>query len=116
MRVIASFGSSVEDIARYGCSQLAAMVAKTLFKSKVEEAVKAVASAKNRLSELEAELAIQKLPRRGFSWELSEREVEDLELRVELAEGQVNVAMGQHDAVLTAKNRCYWEIAIGSMY
>ena len=116
MRVIAPFGSFVEDIANHGCSRIASRFVDVLFSAKIAQAVRRVTAAKSRLSKLETELKLQELPRRGRDWELSDELVEDLKLAIELAEYEVESAMEQHDAVLEAKSRCYWKVAYDKEY
>jgi len=116
MRVISPFGSSLEDIANHGCSAIASRFVNKLFEAKIAKAVERVTSAKSRLSKLETELKLQELPRRGFSWELSDVQIEDLKLAIELASASVESAMEQHNAVLEEKGRCYWKVADGKEY
>ena len=122
MRVISPFGSSLEDIANHGCSAIASRFVNKLFEAKIAKAVERVTSAKSRLSRLETELALSdreaqgQIFYRGFSEELSDKEVKDLKLAIELAEYEVASAMEQHDAVLEEKDRCYWKVAYDKEY
>ena len=113
MRVIAPFGSSIEDIANHGCSLIASRFVAKLFEAKIAKAVRRVTEAKQRLSLLETELQLALLPRRGCRWELSDRQIERLKQVTELAEYDVADALEQHNAVLEAKDRCYWDVYVG---